>query len=75
MFREAEAEGLTPETSSFAFAYWHTCLGNIDLAFEFLEKACEARDWSIFDIKVDPWWDPLRSDPRFAILLQKLRLS
>jgi pentatricopeptide repeat protein len=75
MFREAEAEGLSPGTSPVAFAYWHTCLGSMDLAFEFLEKACEARDSGLFDVKVDPMWEPLRSDSRFAILLQKLRLS
>ena len=75
MFSGAEAEGLSPGTSPVAFAYWHTCLGNFDLAFEFLEKACEARDPFLWDIKVDPMWDPLRSDSRFAILLRKLRLS
>jgi pentatricopeptide repeat protein len=75
MFKEAEVEGLSPGTSPVAFAYWHTSLGNINLAFEFLEKACESRDPGLFDSKVDPMWEPLRSDSRFAILLQKLRLS
>jgi pentatricopeptide repeat protein len=75
MFRETEAEGLSSETSPVLFAYWYTCLGNIDLAFEFLEKAYEARDWNMFDIKVDPLLDPLRSDPRFAVILQKYRLA
>lgn len=70
--KEAERDPKLPPAS---FAYWHTFLGNIDLAFEFLEKACEARDSLLYSIKVEPFWDPLRSDPRFAILLQKLRLA
>lgn len=72
IMKEAERD---PESSPVAFALYHMWLGNIDLAFEFLEKAREARALMLFDIKVDPNYDPLRSDPRFAILLQKLRLS
>ena len=36
-----------------------------DKAFEWLEKAYEDRDSHMAAIKVDPWLDPLRSDPRF----------
>jgi tetratricopeptide (TPR) repeat protein len=69
-----EAIESDPRLMPAAIAYWHTAVGNIDLAFEYLEKAYEARDELLFDIKVDPLWDPLRSDPRFAVLLQKLHL-
>jgi len=69
-----EAE-LDPESSSVAFAYYHRFLGNVDLAFESLDKACEARDPYLYDTKVDPNWDPLRSDSRFTALLHKLHLS
>jgi adenylate cyclase len=72
MIKEAERD---PESSPVAFAYYHTFLGNVDLAFDFLDKACEARDAYLYDIKVDPSWDRLRSDTRFAVLLQKLHLS
>jgi hypothetical protein len=50
-------------------------LGNIDLAFEFLDKACETGDSELYDVKVDPNLDPLRFDPRYRVLLQKLHLS
>jgi tetratricopeptide (TPR) repeat protein len=73
MFKEATESD--PGLSSAWFAYWHVTIGNFDLAFEYLEKACDARDSELFDIKVDPSWDPLRSDPRFEALLQKLHLS
>jgi adenylate cyclase len=72
MMKEAERD---PESSPVLYAYYHMWLGNIDLAFQFLDKACQARDYWLNDIKVEPNWDPLRSDPRFAILLQKLHLA
>ena len=48
-------------------------LGQKDKAFEWLEKAYEER--SIYSIKADPAYDPLRSDPRFADLLRRMNLQ
>ena len=53
-------------------------LGDKDKAFEWLEKAYEERSIVIgsgHPIKVDPVWDPLRSDPRFADLLRRMNLD
>jgi tetratricopeptide (TPR) repeat protein len=72
LMKEAERD---PESSPVAFAYYHMYLGDVDLAFELLDKACEARDAYLYAIKVDPDWDPLRSDPRFTALLRKLNLA
>jgi TolB-like protein/Flp pilus assembly protein TadD len=44
-----------------------------DKAFEWLEKGYE--EHSIGVIKVDPSFDPLRSDPRFADLLRRMNLQ
>ena len=41
----------------------YTGLGEKDWAFEWLEKGYEER--SLLDLKVNPTFDPLRSDPRF----------
>ena len=43
-----------------------------DQAFEWLEKAYGVRDKGIRYLKVDPTLDPLRSDPRFQVLLRKM---
>jgi serine/threonine protein kinase/TolB-like protein/Flp pilus assembly protein TadD len=56
----------------------YTGLEDKDRAFEWLEKGYEER--VVFgdatnDIKVDPIFDPLRSDPRFANLLRRMNLQ
>ena len=49
-------------------------LGEIDLAFEYLEKAYQDRDTQIVWLKVDPFYDPLRLDRRFNTLLRRMNL-
>lgn len=51
----------------------YTGLGEKDKAFEWLEKAYEARSIRLF--KAVPAFDPLRSDPRFQDLLQHMNLQ
>ena len=56
----------------------YAALGDKDKAFEWLEKGYE--EHLIFgdgtaDIKVDPVFDPLRSDPRFQDLLHRMNLT
>ncbi len=50
-------------------------LGEKDQAFEWLEKSYEDRSIAnLAEIKVDPQFDPLRSDPRFQDLLRRMKL-
>src|SRR5213082_2011468 len=59
--------------SPYLFAMIHIGLGDNNQAIDFLEKTYEDRDgYSIAFIKVDPFLDPLRSDPRFEALVQKV---
>jgi tetratricopeptide (TPR) repeat protein len=52
-------------------------LGEKDKVFEWLEKAYEDRSLGgpLASLKVDPLFDPLRSDPRFADLLRRMNLQ
>jgi len=50
-------------------------LGQNDQAFASLEKALEQREWRLARMKVEPMFDPLRADPRFAGLLRRIGLS
>jgi TolB-like protein/DNA-binding winged helix-turn-helix (wHTH) protein/Tfp pilus assembly protein PilF len=52
----------------------HIALGETDRAFEWLEKAIEARDWQMGLLNVEPAFDPLRSDRRFAALVERVGL-
>ena len=49
-------------------------LGNKDEAFVWLEKAFQERSNYLAYLKVFPILDPLRSDPRFADLVQRVGL-
>jgi serine/threonine protein kinase/Tfp pilus assembly protein PilF len=53
----------------------YTGLGEKDKAFEFLERAYEERDHWMYSLKVTPWLDSLRSDPRFTALLERMDLA
>jgi serine/threonine protein kinase/Flp pilus assembly protein TadD len=46
-----------------------------DLGFEWLDKAYEARDTFMYQIKIDFLLDRVRSDPRFRVLLKKMKLG
>jgi TolB-like protein len=61
--------------SPLYFAFIHIGLGNIDQAFEWMDKSFEERSWYIPFLKVMPEYDPLRDDPRFAVLLKKAKLA
>ena len=52
-----------------------TALGEKDRAFEQLERAYQQREPGLLFIKVAPWLDPLRSDPRYGALVEKVGLG
>ena len=53
----------------------HALLGDRDRAFALLDRAYEEKDWTVRELKVSPMWDPLRDDPRFGKLLNKMKLN
>ena len=65
-------QAYVPPTS---FAWIHIGLGEIDSAFEWLDRAVHGRDQFMMPIKSYAFFDPLRADPRFAALLRKMHLE
>jgi serine/threonine-protein kinase len=61
--------------SAFGLAAIHIYLGEKDRAFELLREACAQRDEQLLALKVDPYLDSLRADPRFAELVRCMGLS
>jgi eukaryotic-like serine/threonine-protein kinase len=57
------------------FAMVHAGLGDKDRAFAYLDSAYQDRSREVMFLKVAPWWDNLRSDPRFQTLLRKVGLE
>ncbi len=60
---------------SYDYAVIHVGFGNFDKAFEYLDKCYEEKLGSIVFLKMSPIWKPLRTDPRFAQLVKRLRLA
>jgi TolB-like protein len=64
------------EKQKYVLNYWfamsYAALGDKDAAFAQLEKAYKNHDWFLQRIKVDPFADPLRDDPRFGAMVKKL---
>jgi len=65
--------GKTRYISGYSLAVIHLALGEKDQALDWLEKdASERTGFEINFIKVDPYLDPLRGDPRFEALVQRV---
>jgi eukaryotic-like serine/threonine-protein kinase len=61
--------------SSFDRAVLHAALGEMDEAFDWLEKACEERAYALAWVKIEPALDCLHAAPRFAGVLRRVGLS
>jgi eukaryotic-like serine/threonine-protein kinase len=55
-------------------AWIYIGLGDKDQAFVWLDKSFEERSDGLRQIKTNPIYDPLRSDPRFTDLLKRMHL-
>ncbi|MFN2598086.1 MAG: winged helix-turn-helix domain-containing tetratricopeptide repeat protein, partial [Pyrinomonadaceae bacterium] len=71
-FEEVSKQRYIP---SYLIALIHASLGANDSAFELLEKACEERSSWLTWLRVEPKFDRLRPDPRYAGLLRRVGLS
>ncbi|MCL4487833.1 MAG: tetratricopeptide repeat protein [Chloroflexi bacterium] len=71
-FRERSRTVYVPPTS---LAWIHLGLGESDEFFQSMDRAIDARDHMITPIKVYPFLDSIRRDPRYGALLRKMNLE
>lgn len=55
-------------------AVLHGAAGELDAAFEYLDRALDLHDPALVYLAVAPQWDSLRDDPRFGDRLQRMGL-
>ena len=81
--RKAEARRILAEmrsasgesqTSGYETAILQVVLGEKEAAFVTLQRGIDLRQGGLVNLKVEPRLDPLRSDPRFQILLLRVGL-
>jgi serine/threonine-protein kinase len=74
LLRELERDRAQGYISPVAFAILHIGLGNLQEALDWAERAYdERRGWVVY-VNVNPIFDPLRQEPRFAELVKRMRL-
>jgi len=72
---ELAARAETKYVPSCYFAVIYAALEQPEQTFAWLQKAYEDRNGFLMYANVEPVFDPLRQDPRFAALLQRLGLA
>jgi len=60
---------------SYQIAQVYAAGGQIDQAFEWLERAYSKHDGALMHVRIDPFMNDLRSDPRYKALLVKVKLD
>ena len=75
ILRELDARLAGEDRLALLSTFLLTALDNKDRAFQQLQRAYESRDPGLMFLKVAPWADPIRSDPRYGALAEKLGLG
>jgi adenylate cyclase len=64
-----------PDQSPYILSYAYIALKNYYEALSMIEAAYKVRDIRLYWVKVDPVLDPIRNEPRFKILIDKMHLD
>lgn len=68
----AKLQQASGQNASYQYGEIYAQLGDKDRAFAALDRAYEIKDAGLGRLRIDPWLDPLRSDPRFGALLRRM---
>jgi len=71
---ELKRQAAHEHVASFHFAVPYIGLGDKDEAFFWLGKGVDEQGIEFTELNVHPWFDDLRSDPRFTALLKRMNL-
>ena len=74
IIEDAGIEKMLSSNDYRGVALVYAALGEIDEAFEWLEKSYQKHEESLCSIGIDPKFDSIRNDPRFSQLLSKVGL-
>ena len=58
-----------------AIAWLYAYVGDVDMAFAYLDKATTANEIHTYGVLLSPWFESLHQDPRWAAYRQRLGLS
>ncbi len=68
----AQLKKIGPNFFNFQFGEVYAYVQNKDRAFAEFDNAVKAKNTGLIYLKVDPFLDPIRTDPRYAALLRRL---
>jgi eukaryotic-like serine/threonine-protein kinase len=74
VLKEQEQSNQKQFVPPYNLAVIHAGLGEVDRAFSLLDESVTINDTESMILPVDPRLDPLRGDPRFAVLLGRMGL-
>ena len=73
LYKQVKETLSIPDFPEFLHVRVNAWLGKTDEAFDWLDKAIEGSSYWLFTLKVSPEWDPLRNNPRFKKVLERLK--
>ena len=73
--RRLDHQAATRYVSPFEYVAVHFALGDINKGFSWLAKACDDRCFELLALKVDPRFESLRNEPRFAAAIARVGLG
>jgi len=75
LLAQLQAKSMNQYVSPYYFAIVCVGLGRTEEALDWLERAVEERTPWLPELKVDPNWDRVRSQPRFIAIMKKIGLE